>query len=160
MNTLLGGCRSEEEWLAIERDQTKNEIAYDRAREVAWLIWFDAYERGQISFEDLISNAKRSIEKLGVQDFLRWKLLGLLCDKALAITPPKRGKGNKGRASALKEICKSLVKMAADDGYPLSRAGNLSKISAFERVADELLPEIGCFATARSIENWYYESKK
>ena len=150
MTTLLkGGTKfiSHEERIAKDH-------AYEQGRIIAWTIWFEAYTRGQLSLERLLKNAQLSLIKLGVDDFIRWKTLGQLAEKALKTTPPKRPRGNKGQPEALRLIASRLVELAYNDGYVLNRASNNK--TAFEHVT-EIMVNLGIPVTPRQIEDWYYE---
>lgn len=150
MTTLLTEgvkCRSDEE-------HTANDRAYEQGRVIAWEIWFDAYANGQLTLEVLLRNAQRSLLKLAVDDFQRWKALGLLAESALKLDPPRRSRGNKGQPEALRLIASRLVKMAHSEGYILNRASY--DRSAFEYVA-EILANLGIPVSPRQIEDWYYE---
>jgi len=130
------------------------EDAYEKARTIAWVIWFEAYEQGELSLEMLLRYASRSLKKLSVDDFLRWKTLGLLVDKALAVEPKKRSRGNKGAPESLRAIARSLVELAHQKGFVLSRSSAYR--SAFEMVAD-IMADLGIPVTPRQIEEWTYE---
>lgn len=150
MTTLLTEgvkCRSDEERIANDR-------AYEQGKIVAWEIWFDAYANGQLTLEVLLRNAQRSLLKLDVDDFQRWKMLGLLAENALKVDPPKRSRGNKGQPVALRLIASRLVKIAHSEGYILNRASD--DRTAFEHVA-EILANLGIPVSPRQIEDWHYE---
>lgn len=150
MTTLLGGRAgylSDEERIVKDRD-------YDQGRIIAWEIWFSAYTNGQLSFERLLRYAQRSLIKLEIDDYRRWKTLGQLVEKAIKVAPPKRPRGNKGQPSELRLIASRLVEIAHRDGYILNRASNGR--TAFEHVA-EILANLGIPVTPRQIEDWHYE---
>lgn len=63
----------------------------------------------------------RSLVAIGIDDFLRWKTLGLLSENALSIEQPKRKRGNAGYVDPRKSIAIQLVELAKDDGFVLAR---------------------------------------
>ena len=143
-------------WSPPSEEQRKaKDAAYEKARLIAWDIWYQAYSSGDISLDILLRNAQRSLVKLDVDDFLRWKTLGLLVENALKAEPPKRTRGNKGQPEALRKIARQLVKMANDDGFVLSRSSSME--TAFER-ASNIMAELGVSALPRQVEDWYYET--
>lgn len=153
MTTLLTDGwlpRSDEERIA-------KDDAYEKARLIAWLIWYQSYEEGLLALEVLLRNAQRSLIKLGVDDFLRWKTLGLLVERALIAAPPKRSRGNRGQPEALRKIACDVLEMANRDGYPLNR--NSMEQTAFEYTA-EILANLGISVTPRQLEDWYYPPTK
>lgn len=144
--------------IPISDDERKSkEKAYEKARVISWKIWFEAYKSGQLSLEYLLRNSERSLKILGVDDFLRWKTLGLLVESALKVSPPKRSRGNKGHPGALRSVVVGLVTIAHDDdGFVLTRIAK--EQTAFERVA-EILAELGISITPRQAEDWYYDRR-
>ncbi len=151
MSTLLGSG-----YIPLSEEQRKaKEEAYDKARLIAWEVWYQAFECGSISLDDLLRNAQRSLIKLGVEDYLRWKTLGLLAERALKSDPPKRSRGNKGQPESLRNIARQLVDLANNDGFVLSRLSPSN--TAFEHVA-EMLANLGISVTPRQAEDWYYPS--
>lgn len=146
MSTILGGFepRSQE-----EREKE------DKALDVARIIlsgWLRSYTEGEIIFAKLCQNVRSALAVEDVPDFMRWKLLGQIVDKALASDPPKRGRGAKrGRSLWLGEIAHGLVELAHErEGLPRNRIGNASG-SAYQRAAD-ILQVYGIRATAATVE--------
>ena len=151
METIIGNFQPLTEQQRVEQEQ-----AYEKARVIAWQIWFAAYESGSLSLEELLRHARRSLEKLRIDDFLRWKTLGQLVEHALKIHPPKRSRGNKGKPKALREIAISLVELANKrEGHVLSRGKKSEEQTAFEFVAG-LMANLGIAVTPRQIELWKY----
>lgn len=149
MNTLLT-----DSWNPISEEQRKaKEKAYQQARIIAWNIWFTSFQSGSISLENLLRNAQRSLIKLEVDDFNRWKTLGLLTEKALQIDPPKRSRGNKGQPESLRQIARELVAIANNEGFSLSRSSSTK--TAFEQVS-EVMADLGISVTPRQVEDWNY----
>lgn len=156
---LLGAYQNSQEDLAAqEASRNLADNAYYKARVIAWTIWFEGYERGDIDFRELLQRAKFSLVALDIDDFHRWKTLGLLADKALAMTPPKRKKGNAGRVDPRKAIAVQLVDLASADGFVLSRESKNGR-SAFEHVA-EIMTRLGMETTSRQVHDWCYPSLK
>lgn len=151
---LTEGYSLNEDSEAWKRKREEKDSAYEKARIVAWSIWFEAYSRGDISLDALLRNARRSMVKLQVDDFLRWKTLGLLADEALDISPPRRSRGNKGQAVTLRRMACEFVRLANEEGFVLSRTSKKGA-TAFER-ASSALSDLGVSALPRQIEDWYY----
>lgn len=148
--TLLGGagdCLSDEE-------RTAKENAYLKARIIVWTIWFDGYAQGNIDLRELLEHANRSLVAIGIDDFLRWKTLGLLSENALSIEQPKRKRGNAGYVDPRKSIAIQLVELAKDDGFVLARESKNGK-SAFDHVA-EILTSLGMDTNSRQVHDWCY----
>jgi len=143
---------------AWKKKREEKDRAYENARIIAWTVWYEGYERGDIGFRELIERARDSLLALGVEDFLRWKTLGLLADKALAMTPPKRKRGNAGRVDPKKAIAVQLVDLASGDGFVLSRESK-NGASAFDHVA-ELMTRLGMDTTSRQVHDWCYPRSK
>lgn len=157
--TLLGTYpKSQEDLAAQEAARNLADNAYYKARVIAWTIWFEGYERGDIDFRELLERARVSLVALDIEDFRRWKTLGLLADKALAMTPPRRKKGNAGRVDPRKVIAVQLVDLASADGFVLSRESKNGR-SAFEHVA-EIMTRLGMDTTSRQVHDWCYPSPK
>lgn len=129
---------------------------YEKGRFIAWRVWFDAFKSGKISLDQLLRNAYRTMIKLEVEDYSRWKTLGELAENALKVDPPKRSKGNRGQPETLRQIARELVEMANEEGFILSRVST-SK-TAFEHAAD-ILANLGISATPRQVEDWFYSPK-
>lgn len=151
---LTDGSSLNDDSEAWRKKREEKDLAYENARIVAWSIWFEAYSNGDISLDVLLRNARRSLVKLQVDDFLRWKTIGLLADEALDISPPRRSRGNKGQAVALRRIACEFVRLANEEGFVLSRASKKGA-TAFER-ASSALSDLGVSALPRQIEDWYY----
>ena len=159
--SLLGGDYnpiSAEESAAKDAARALADNAYYKARIIAWTIWYEGYERGDIDFRELLERARASLVALGVDEFLRCKTLGLLTDKALAITPPKRKRGKSGFIDPRKSIAIQLVNLAKADGFVLSKESKNSR-SAFEHVA-EIMTRLGMNTSLLQVHDWCYPRMK
>jgi hypothetical protein len=143
----------EEAELSAERE------AWEKAQVIVEGL-LDGYERGELEHEKFCRYLVRAAEPLKSFAMLgarRQQLIGAALERASKITPPKRGKGNSGECSWLRERSRDLVRIVQRrEGLPVNQASiDRHGQSAFERVAD-LWRSAGMKVSAAQVKRWVY----
>lgn len=130
----------------------------DEIVEKAGILVFDylleAYGAGDLPLEKLCRMARQVL--LRVSERERQRALGAMVERALALEPPPRKRGNPGFPGTLRRLSAELAAIAHDDhGHPLSREASAQ--TAFHKSA-EILADLGVVVTDRQVEDWYYST--
>lgn len=163
--TILGGDGSPE---SPEEKAQREEADFIRSRMRA-LVWTlcDSYTDGELTLERLCRFAVRVTDISRKNPYVaggldRQRLLGAMLEKAMASTPPRRGRGNYGSPTRIREMVRETVKLIqAREGLPTNRASSegLDRGGAYSR-ARALLASAGIAVTASQIEEWAYPRKR
>lgn len=139
-----------------EACQRQADDKLDKAVTVALYLWLEEYRVGGTGLERMCREVRAALEKIGVSEQARHRILGELLDKALEITNLERGQGKKGNPMVLKKTTAKIVVMVAErKGLPKSREPK-DKESAFVRTAS-ILTDVGFKVSPETVRKWYAE---
>ena len=154
MTTLLTQPMSENE----RRELTQHQQRLNKAQAVALGIWLEAYKAGDVGFEKMIKSTHHCLERIGVSEGTKVRILGTLVNDALSYPVPKKSRGGTVKHPlALRKNAATLVDLVSTrERLPKTRYA-VTK-SAYEKVS-ELLWGSGFDVSPSTIIKWVSESK-
>ena len=152
----------------VEAIRRARDEEWQRAYVLIYDIVLKAYEAGEITLERACKTVRAALQ--GFEERPRQRALGEFLEAALATTPPKRGRGNKGVTSTIRALAVGLARLAHErEGLTYQRADfkeiepQRYRQTAYEfaaRVMQGLLMDWDLdvsLVTPRKIERWRQE---
>lgn len=154
MTTLLTQLMSENE----RRELTQHQQRLNKAQAVALGIWLEAYKAGDVGFEKMIKSTHHCLERIGVSEGSKVRILGTLVNDALSYPVPKKSRGGTVKLPlALRKTAATLVDLVStQERLPKTRY-SVTK-SAYEKVS-EILRDAGFDVSPSTVIKWASESK-
>jgi hypothetical protein len=154
MTTLLTQPMSDDEKHALTQHQQR----LNKAQTVTLGIWLEAYKAGDVGFEKMMQSTHQCLERIGVSETSKVRILGTLANDALSYTIPKKTRGGTVKFPiALRKTAATLVELVSTREQ-LPRTRYAVTKSAYERVS-EILLDAGFDVKPSTIIKWVSESK-